>query len=74
MNTIDKIIDFAEQIAIEDDAKIKKLYAWEKYIKPLFKEHTGYNFDLSYVSMYRKEHKQWLNIKREEFNRTYCIQ
>jgi hypothetical protein len=72
METIDRIIDFAEQIAIEDNAKMKKLDAWEKYIKPLFKEHTGYIFDLSYVSMYRKEWKQWLNVKHEEFDKAYC--
>ena len=72
METIDRIIDFAEQTAIEDNAKMKKLDAWEKYIKPLFKEHTGYSFDLSYVSMYRKEWKEWLDVKREEFDRAYC--
>ncbi len=73
MKTIDKIIDFAEQIAREDEAQMKKLDAWEKYIKPLFKERTGYNFDLSYVSMYRKEWRQWLRSKRKEFEKTYLI-
>lgn len=73
METIDIIIDFAEQIAIEDNVKMKKLEAWEKYIKPLFKEYTGYNFDLSYASMYRKEWKEWLNVKREDFDRAYYV-
>ena len=73
MIKIDRIIDFAEQIAIEDDAKMKKLDAWEKYIKPLFKEYTGYKFDLSYVSMYKKEYQEWLSIKRDEFNRSYRV-
>lgn len=72
MGTIDRIIAFSEQIATEDNAKMKKINDWEKYIKPLFKEHTGYSFDLSYVSMYRKEWKEWLDVKREEFDRTYC--
>jgi len=68
MIKIDKIIDFAEQIAREDDAKMKKLDAWEGYIKPLFKEHTGYEFNLSYVNMYKKEHQNWLSTKRSEFS------
>jgi hypothetical protein len=71
MKTTDRIIGFAEQIAIEDNAKMKKLDAWEKYIKPLFKNHTGYDFNLSYVSMYKKEWKQWLNDKSEEFDKNY---
>ena len=73
MKTVDKIIGFAEQIAFEDNAKMKKLEAWEDHIKPLFKEYTGYNFDLSYVCMYKKEWKQWLNVRRGEFDSTYCI-
>jgi len=66
-NTVDKIIDFAEKIAIEDEAKMKKLQEWEDYIKPLFKEHTGYEFNLSYISLYRKEWQDWLDVKRNEF-------
>ena len=74
METINRIIEFAEQISTEVRAKVKKLDAWEKYIKPLFKEHTGYNFNLGYVSMYRKEWREWLNVKREEFEKSYCAQ
>ena len=71
MEAIDKIIDFAEKLAIEDQLKMKKIEAWEKYIKPLFKEFTGFNFDLSYVSMYKKEWRQWLDAKREDFEKLY---
>lgn len=69
--TTDEILDFAKKIAMEDEANMKKIDAWEKHIKPLFKTHTGYNFNLSYVSMYREEWKQWLSVKRKEFDKSY---
>lgn len=71
MSTIDKILDFAELIAMEDEAKMKKLNDWEEYIKPLFKKHTGYEFNLGYVSMYGKEWTDWLDLKRYDFNNNY---
>lgn len=73
MKTAKKIIDFAEQIAKEDNAKMKKLDDWVEYIKPLFKEHTGYNYDLAYISMYTKESSNWLDIKRKQFDKKYII-
>ena len=71
MSTIDKILDFAELIAMEDEAKMKKLNDWEEYIKPLFKKHTGYEFNLCYASMYGKEYTEWLDLKRCDFNNNY---
>jgi hypothetical protein len=69
MRTVDKIIEFAEQIAKEDEAKMRRLQEWEDYIKPLFKDHTGYGFSLSHVSLYKKEWVDWLDIKRIEFDK-----
>lgn len=69
MNTFDDFMAFAEQVAKEDEANMKKLQEWEDYITPLFKEHTGYDYSLSYESLYRKEWTDWLDIKRAEFFR-----
>lgn len=71
MGDIEKIMEFAEQIAKEDELKMKRLEAWEKYIKPLFKKKFGYNYNPAYVSMYRKEWQEWIESKRQKFNENY---
>jgi len=73
METVKKIIAFAEQIAKEDNEKMKKIQDWEAYIEPLFKEHTGYEFNLAYISMYKKDWLNWLNLKRKQFEKNYII-
>ena len=73
MKTVKKIIDFAEKIAKEDCAKMKRIQDWEEYIKPLFKKHTGYNYDLAYTSMYSKKWLNFLDLKRKQFNKNYII-
>lgn len=67
MDAINKIIDFAEQVAKENEVKMKKLQEWEDYIKPLFKKHTGCEFNSAHVSLYSKSWQDWLNVKRTAF-------
>ncbi len=67
MTTVDKIIDFAEQIAKEDALKMQQIQAWEDFITPLFKKKFGYEYRLGYESMYSKECQAWLDEKRTEF-------
>lgn len=71
MKEIEKLLDFAEQIAMEDTCKMRKLRAWEGYISPLFKEYTGQSFDIWLVNLYKKEWQKWLAVKRKEFEKDY---
>ena len=69
--SVDKIIAFAEQVAKDDAAKMTKLEAWENFIKPLFKKHTGFEYRSEYSTMYSKEHQKYLDTKRREFENQY---
>ncbi len=67
MEQIDKILDFAERIVREDNAKMKRLQKWENFIEPLFNKKFGYKYDSSITHLYNKECKMWLAVKRIDF-------
>ena len=67
MKPIDEILSFAEQIAKEDDIKMKKYNEWNDFIEPLFNNKFDYKYDSSITHLYNKECKKWLDDKRNEF-------
>ena len=68
MTQIDEILDFAEIIAKEDNAKMEKLQDWCDFIEPLFNNKFPYKWDLSLSSLYNDECQKWMDVKRIEFN------
>ena len=68
MEQIDNILNFAEKIAKEDNAKMLKYNKWNDFIEPLFNAKFDYKYDSSITHLYNKECKKWLDNKRNEFN------
>jgi hypothetical protein len=66
MNTTKKIIDFARALDEESTNLIKKYDKFNKYIKPLFFNKFGHEYEPSLHSMYQGEKRIFLDIQKNK--------
>lgn len=73
MGAIGDIVDFAKQIAREDDLKMRKHIRWEEFIVPLVQSKFNLKgrFDIYLRSMAKKEIQDFINEVEIEFDRLY---
>ena len=67
MNATKKIIDFAKALDEESTNLIKKYDGFNKYIKPLFFNKFGQEYEPSLHSMYQGEKRIFLDIQKNKY-------
>lgn len=73
MNTVDKIIDFAEMVAKEDAENMERYFKWQEYIEPLVQKRFSMKnkFDITLRSMVSKEIGAFINMAEKDFLELY---
>ena len=74
MSEIDKLLEFAEQVAKEDEAKMQKYDAKKDFINKALKEKYPthkYEYNPCFLNMMRGDIKVFIYEKIEEFNANY---
>lgn len=73
METIDRIINFAEIIGWESNRQVQEYSDWVDFISPIFLKKFNFEYRDHYKDMYHKDIQRWISKKRLEFKKINLI-